>query len=738
MALKVLIFYSKILLCLALIFSVFLTLNSSFFNCLVIGMCLFSITFGLFHAIKNRDTLLIICGLYIFLISIYALISLYVINYCIPETIPALCVVSKAQANNYVCHLAYCYLLIPASIFIFVLIGTDACASVIYLVPLGLIPSAYVAIKQYSIGKYYATVHGFSLDASSLGFVIFMAIAISIIMAFRLKKIVPRILLFSIICVYIVALVKRQSITSWGAMFIFLISYVVFIWEEIFVFKMCKLFTKRNVTLILLLFVILCLIPVIIYHSFVAVALNRLIETGGKCLIAKTFEILKNDPYILHQRPYLTLMSIYASLKSLFMGLGPGGFYIELGNFTQALGLPFVSDNAANHYLQVLCELGLLGLLYNLFIHLFPLAMYIHLRKLFDKSMRIITDGCFCIIISMLAAYVTGPHTIAPDVAIIFGLIISYLYCACRQTQSISSSYYKQFPKIVIISSLIALPIFCGLFYYGTKNRYMVEFDKRMKASGDYNEYWNFYYEEATSQGKARWTKEKSKIITPAHGLLEVKFIAPHPDIDKGPLVITLSIDKNSFLRKYISSVGEYRQYLYIGEDNPKHELEIQCDRTWSPKKFKINDDKRNLGIMVSVPLKNVETKQKLGFHEEETWSDEIPSWPNEVVKRFRWTSGSATLDMTSMKERTSSVTVPIYLLCSNPDIRTNPVTVTVTNSIGDNTKILFNCEGWQKIDVNAKSEFLVINTDKTWCPSRAGKSSDKRELGVGVAIPSM
>jgi hypothetical protein len=144
------------------------------------------------------------------------------------------------------------------------------------------------------------------------------------------------------------------------------------------------------------------------------------------------------------------------------------------------------------------------------------------------------------------------------------------------------------------------------------------------------------------------------------------------------------------------------------------------------------------LGVAVSeIKFLDELPKDGIGFYHRETWGGgQIPGWPHDLPKRFRWTGMRASMRVKSGLKNG----ITLFLLSSHPDINKSPVRVEI---IGDNGIIreeVFVDNKWTKVllkdDELRDLKVLTFQVSRTWNPKLVGVSNDSRELGVAVAIP--
>ena len=291
--------------------------------------------------------------------------------------------------------------------------------------------------------------------------------------------------------------------------------------------------------------------------------------------------------------------------KSPWVGVGLSRFYELQEENGREIGIELNGwrDNANNFYLQVLSELGLMGLGVILF------AFYLWCRALSgDVRKRAIgNDGEWYVHPSrtvslfratlgvLIVLLVTGPHTNFPEVRyfafLIFGVCLSLL--KGRDGEDVFGWRLLVFVVTFCYSLLVPFIAFAS-------SRPGVRPQLRI----------GFYGEELTEGATAAWTSKQARIWVCPHGAVEPKIFvyAGNPGLDSKPLNINFtnlsSRQEHRSVKVAISRSGWTAINIssLLLEPNKPVLVQIEVDRVWSPKETGLSPDPRYLGVMVRLP----------------------------------------------------------------------------------------------------------------------------------------
>jgi O-antigen ligase len=317
-------------------------------------------------------------------------------------------------------------------------------------------------------------------------------------------------------------------------------------------------------------------------------------------------------------------------------GVGSGAYIYELPDYHFRYNKGFTQiDSSGNYYLQFFAELGITGLILILYIFYTVIKKSsivlrnMPARKKEDKY-HLIFQGLFISFISMVVVLIFGSHTNSIEVNLIFWLVIGLIF-----------SYYKLFfktyspgiktveslkkagkhlnsgcdqkpintpnPRYTVsrtISYVLIVIIFTASFIFtsvGALSVNMKQNINKWNEIGKSNEF-GFYKPEIIDGKKAMWTeKVASKGMNKKGNILGLNIKASNPDIDKNKVTVKIYID--NFLKKEVNLTNNNWQLLNIElPENGlnKFTITIVLSRVWSPADWGINNDSRDLGIIVS------------------------------------------------------------------------------------------------------------------------------------------
>jgi hypothetical protein len=325
-------------------------------------------------------------------------------------------------------------------------------------------------------------------------------------------------------------------------------------------------------------------------------------------------------------------------------GVGLGAFIIELPNYYEKTNSEIRHvDYSGNYYLQILSELGLIGLFLILFIFFLVIKKAVIYYRNMKKLKKFSSDdwllgGFFISFMSMVLILFFGPHTNFNEIQFTFWLIIGLIFSYIRikenniineaVTESINNAVgFKAddfrpgepaFPvikkifnkKSVIltdrihfnlgqsISFIAIILIFSVLFF--TNSWCKLSINKERIVYGWENNH-GFYKEEKYEGKIIRWTEiDASEVMTMESSKMLVQVKSITPGIEKLPLFIRFFSD-NTLVKILVLKDTEWHDVLlempYTGRN--KFAFTISSSRDWVPKEWHINNDTRNLGVMV-------------------------------------------------------------------------------------------------------------------------------------------
>ena len=494
-------------------------------------------------------------------------------------------------------------------------------------IPFIFFPSPLVALYQKFINPNFLTsqinyICGLSFDASSFGISLFLILPLCVL-GFILNKDLNKkyLFIFSAMLTILCLLIRGQETTLLGIIIFLLIFPCIWMWVNSAELKFKKILLFSLIyTLILLL---LCygaflLLEIKTLQSFALVSkfndhMISLDKIGIGGMIQEAFQKTGRLDH--------WLQACRLTIESPIAGWGPGGFMRNLGNIYYRYKEPFsFFDNANNQYLQMSSDLGFLGAYLNLVLHLFPLLMIIGIhRNIRSKEERWAVGISFSIVSIMMILYMTGPHIMAPDVLFIMVIYLSFLIVtAIKFGFSFKHFNIKRYAvPIVLITALFSCESYNNAF--GEKG-----YTLRQEANWwPLKNHYGYYPLEKVNDQMMMWTaKESSDQMVARSNLLMIKGSAHRGNIDDSGLFFKLFINDIPVLEHHFYSPQEKAFYCYVpGIAHKEIIIRTWVDKTFCPKDIGLNNDSRELGVMMSPVafLVDILPKDGIGFYNWET-----------------------------------------------------------------------------------------------------------------------
>jgi len=297
-------------------------------------------------------------------------------------------------------------------------------------------------------------------------------------------------------------------------------------------------------------------------------------------------------------------------------GVGQAAYFIELPDYHRRYHRGFhILDFTGNYYLQILSELGLVGIILVLFIFFLIIKKPVKylLNKNRNKKLQRedwLLAGLSISFSGMAAVLFFGPHTNFIEVQFLFwlviGLIIAYININSKDNlaEGNSNKYlnignFKQI-RFDLISKIVLIFI---IFIFG--------FTLLKSSAGDlsinvkqtlygWENYYGYYQEETIEGQKIKWTDIDAGMVIENKGTV---LVIPVKDSDPAghllPLFIRFFIDNN--LVKVVRINDKQWHDIVIdlsGYQKEKLTFTLSCSRSWIPKERGLSNDSRELGVM--------------------------------------------------------------------------------------------------------------------------------------------
>ncbi|MCD4670147.1 MAG: O-antigen ligase family protein [Actinomycetia bacterium] len=352
--------------------------------------------------------------------------------------------------------------------------------------------------------------------------------------------------------------------------------------------------------------------------------INRTMESiitfntyAGRHGLIEGIKSISNYRYIFWER------AIHMFRDYPLTGMGPGTYIIELPNYH---GLDFtLIDYSGNYYLQVLSEFGLIGIIPILFIFYVLIkkaAVYLARSKNIKKVRNInwILIGLFMSFSSMLIALIFGPHTNFIEIQftfwLIIGLMISFIKVqnssgnergtVCRGLSQIDNErYYNRTMNIPgsgvagKISFIVLIIIFTISFAISSITTLSINVKQNTFRTNANN--YGFYGKEVIEGKEVEWISiDASKVLEKQSYTLNIPVKDCIPVDRSKPITMKIYID--NLLVKKVKIDGDLWHDIKV--DIPKFTgekftLTISTSDSWTPKEMGINNDTREIGVMI-------------------------------------------------------------------------------------------------------------------------------------------
>jgi hypothetical protein len=237
---------------------------------------------------------------------------------------------------------------------------------------------------------------------------------------------------------------------------------------------------------------------------------------------------------------------------------------------------------------------------------------------------------------------------------------------------------------------------------------------------------------------KMRWTMQESRMRLRAAGaLVGFEISALRPNTVFGVLNVSVFLDGLLYEKLHFQQSGVEKLYYSVPcKKGGFFELKIVVNPTFNPHKLGLSIDRRDLGVAISeIEFTDEMPNAWIGFHSPEIGNWEIPGWPQDIPKEFRWMGKRALMNVRN--RFTNGLT--LFVFCSHPEVATSPVELNILGKGKVIKRELFKDKSWKEIRIRndeiKDSDLLIFQVSRTWNPMLAGMSADKRDLGIAVAI---
>lgn len=503
---------------------------------------------------------------------------------------------------------------------------------------------AVVGFYQHFLNPYFGTnsfwieanrINSTFTDPNSLGGYIILLFPLFISLIIFLKKWYLKLVtgIFLVIFIYLSFLCGSRS-----AFFAMLVAVLLFtiIGLSIALRHFIKKKIKEPHKNVLISAGIIVIVLIIFFSSFLGIMLKTDIldnigELGGTGIIlvdrvvdavGDYYTSLKSEGFdrafiaISSGRDVLWRQAVYMFRDHPVSGVGQAAYFIELPDYHRRYHIGYhLYDFAGNYYLQILSELGLVGIILVLFIFFLIIKKLLSYFLDKNKNKKLqredwLLAGLLISFFSMVVVLFFGPHTNFIEVQFLFwlviGLIIAYININSRNklVEENSKKYFsigtfKQIRFDLVSKIVLILIVFIFGFTLLKSSAGDLSINVKQTLYG-WENYYGYYHEETIEGKKIRWTGIDAIEVIEKKG---EKLVVPVKDSDPSghllPLFIRFYI--NNGLVKVVKIDDKAWHDIEIDLSNYKEEkftFTMSCSRSWVPKERGLSNDSRELGVM--------------------------------------------------------------------------------------------------------------------------------------------
>jgi O-antigen ligase len=411
-------------------------------------------------------------------------------------------------------------------------------------------------------------------------------------------------------------------------------------------------------------------------------------------------------------------------------GVGVGAFILELPNYAKAHDAPHrTTDSTENYLLQVVSEMGLIGLLFVIWIFW---QIFTVIRRGWTPASRdgpggILFFGIAFGIISFWAHLPVHTYIGNFEIKYLFWLLVAVLLALNPLRQADGSITSPDQRKklwglgLILIFGVVHL-------WNSTHSLSIKDRTERFRLAQDFG----LSRPEITTEDlEFQWTTTYgAKDIIVKQPVLVLPMQVSHPDIQIRPVQARVYLVTDFFREMMLLDEITFREPGWVRNEyflpeavGQRAFVLIKVQRTWNPQKALGVPDQRNLGVGIGrVYFRENIGPDGIGFYE----------WENNGT--FRWSKKRAAFEYSIQKP-----IIRLPLLASHPDIKDNPVEISI--AVGNQAPAVFRISDneWHDYELTAgpenagKTVIISLTVSRTWCPSDSKVSADKRDLGIGI-----
>lgn len=500
----------------------------------------------------------------------------------------------------------------------------------------------YAAIQwMFPSQRVNGYITGLMTDSNALGASLIIALPLSVALMIGGHNIFQRVIAGISVILGVLIIFPLGSRIAQGALVTNMVIFTsIWIWHE-------RSYIRDHAKMVSIMIASL----VLIFSGFIIFALSLTSENIITTWLLPILEIRRGSGlysflnlFFRPDRFPLIVQAINMTKDYPLSGIGLGTFYFELSNFYRIYVADLSSilaylDMAHNYYLQISSELGLIGLFFVLWmIVLIIKTIWEGIKIPFINGDRWLFYGISSGLVSILIFFVFESLIMFFEVNLIYWFAIGTLYVIVGinhkkyqlpshendphtltlplrgggQGGGVFLNQEKEdapFSKKALLGWGIVLVIFAVSLTYSSTHSLSAPNRQRL-IGWEYT--YGYYQEETWSEGKVRWTGKRSlREIEVKSSVLSINLFCGHPDVQKMPVQADLWIDNNHVDRVTFFKNGWKDVNIHLPfEKGKKVRLKIEVDRTFTPYKWKINNDRRDLGLAVLTEVR---------------WLDKIP-----------------------------------------------------------------------------------------------------------------
>lgn len=317
------------------------------------------------------------------------------------------------------------------------------------------------------------------------------------------------------------------------------------------------------------------------------------------------------------ERYFLWKEALHMSRDYPLSGVGTGAYIIQLPNYytedkkSYPFGLEAFrrNDSAENYFLQVVAEVGVVGLLAFLWIFwMIKKEIKSGYRKLpGPEENPYLFIGAVAGAISYFINILFHSYIGSPETKFAFWLLIGLIAYWVRDPPRPEGSTSQKFlfNKRQKLAGFIFLVLFGGVHIWNSTHS--LSLARQTERYGLKQDFGLYQLEKTTDGREFRWTREYGGLtIKIEKPIIEIPLLASHPDIQQSPVEVRLYIVKDFFKHKRLldeitltKSIWNTHKYIVPNEVGQKIILLFKVSRTWNPLKTLGIPDPRNLGIAI-------------------------------------------------------------------------------------------------------------------------------------------